>query len=112
MRKQQPRRPPAARRARRPHPLDIRGWVAEKSPDEIWAVLTQRIEAIQEVVEPHRARVEAFLQYFSDQVLRPLGLPSGPVSPERVSATCALLRGRELPCTGESIRTKGSIFRP
>ncbi len=61
-------------RTRTTHPLDIRGWVGGKLPEEIYAELVQRIDNLDEVIKPYRTRLLLAGHALVEQPLRAWGL--------------------------------------
>ncbi len=78
-----PQRSPGRRRAH--HPLDIRSWVVRKSPEEIYQELTTRVGVVNDLLDPYRQDVAAWLQALEealDQYVKSCGaLPTAPLSP-------------------------------
>jgi hypothetical protein len=69
-------------RGRTHSPLEIRSWVIGKTPDEIHDMLTERIAAVEDAVEPYREVIARFLYPMLDESFRTLGFPAGPHTPE------------------------------
>ncbi len=69
-------------RSRTHSPLKIRSWVIRKTPDEIHDMLTERIAAVEDAVEPYRDVIGRSLYPMLDESFRTLGFPPGPHTPE------------------------------
>ncbi len=73
---QQPRGHPA--RTRTTNPLDVRDWVVEKLPKEIYAELLRRIDNLDEAIRPYRVSLLRAGHALIEQPLRAWGL-TGPI---------------------------------
>jgi len=86
-----PPRQVSARRNQYHHPLDIRAWVIGKTPDEIFAALDERIEALNAVLEPALSDSGERLRACVDFMVRFVGFNADALTPDERQWTTRFL---------------------
>jgi hypothetical protein len=87
----------ARSRRRTHHPLDIRSWVVGKDPDAIRDILAERVDTLENTLEPYREIMTRLADVFGKAAAELVtGRPAAPFSPDRLAHLRRLLASNQV----------------